>query len=176
MLPVWSRTSHMLSFLVPLNIKASVWKLPTSFKESFTSLHFWMRLPTTPLMVNYYNQMPIFSGKSGHSVFSHLYHLQWENLCFLYAFWMVQDFVEMHVQSSFQVGDYWGLWRPPNPPRQRWIPDVSLCRWWFQNHGSKILNFIRKFNQAVTLADTTTDDGNRISYQLYKGTESNGLR
>ena len=46
----------------------------------------------------------------------------------------------------------------------------------FQNADLKSLNFVRKYIQAVTLADIATADSSRISHQSYKGLESNGLR
>ena len=46
----------------------------------------------------------------------------------------------------------------------------------FRNVELKALNFVRKFIQAVTLADLATADGNRISQQSYDTVESNGLR
>ena len=39
----------------------------------------------------------------------------------------------------------------------------------YRNVELKSLNFIKKSIQPVTLADTTTADGNRISVQSYKG-------
>ena len=45
----------------------------------------------------------------------------------------------------------------------------------FRNTDLKSLNFVRKYIQAVTLADIVIADGSRISYQAYEGTESNGL-
>ena len=46
----------------------------------------------------------------------------------------------------------------------------------FKNADLKALNFVRKFIQAVTLADIATTDGHRISHQSYDAIESNGLR
>ena len=46
----------------------------------------------------------------------------------------------------------------------------------FRNTDLKSLNFVRKFIQAVTLADIVTTDGNRISHLSYDAVEkSNGL-
>ena len=44
----------------------------------------------------------------------------------------------------------------------------------FRNAELKALNFSKKFIQAVTLADITTVDGKRISFQAYARVESNG--
>ena len=46
----------------------------------------------------------------------------------------------------------------------------------FKNADLKALNFVRKFIQAVTLADIATTDGHRISHRSYDAVESNGLR
>ena len=46
----------------------------------------------------------------------------------------------------------------------------------FKNADLKALNFVQKFNRAVTLADIATVDGHRISHQSYNEIESNGLR
>ena len=46
----------------------------------------------------------------------------------------------------------------------------------FRNAELKALNFVRKFIQAITLADIATVDGKRISFHAYAGVESNGLR
>ena len=46
----------------------------------------------------------------------------------------------------------------------------------FKNADLKALNFVQKFNRAVTLADITTVDGHRISHQSYNAIKSNGLR
>lgn len=46
----------------------------------------------------------------------------------------------------------------------------------FRNAELKALKFVRKFLQAVTLADIATVDGNCISFQAYARVESNGLR
>ena len=46
----------------------------------------------------------------------------------------------------------------------------------FRNADLKSLNFVRKYLQAVTLADIATSDGWRISYHSYKGLEGNNLR
>ena len=45
----------------------------------------------------------------------------------------------------------------------------------FRNAELKALNFVRKFHQAVTLADIATADEKRISFQVYTRVESNGL-
>ena len=45
----------------------------------------------------------------------------------------------------------------------------------FRNADLKSLNFVRKYLQAVTLADIATADGRRISHHSYKGFEGNGL-
>mmetsp|Transcript_38952 Transcript_38952/g.43615 ORF Transcript_38952/g.43615 Transcript_38952/m.43615 type:complete len:105 (+) Transcript_38952:100-414(+) len=45
----------------------------------------------------------------------------------------------------------------------------------FRNAELKSLNLVRKFIQAVTLADIATVDGKCIAYQSYKEVESNGL-
>ena len=46
----------------------------------------------------------------------------------------------------------------------------------FRNADLKALNFVRKYLQAVTLADIATADGRRISHHSYEGLEGNGLR
>ena len=46
----------------------------------------------------------------------------------------------------------------------------------FRNADLKALNFIRKFLQAVTLANISTADGIRISIQAYDVIVGNGLR
>ena len=46
----------------------------------------------------------------------------------------------------------------------------------FRNEELQALNFVRKFFQAVTLADISTVDGKRIDFQAYAGVVSNGLR
>ena len=46
----------------------------------------------------------------------------------------------------------------------------------FKNADLKALNFVRKFIQAVTLADIATTDGHRLSSQSYDAVESNNLR
>ena len=46
----------------------------------------------------------------------------------------------------------------------------------FKNADLKALIFVRKFIQAVTLADITTIDGNYISHQSIEAVESKGLR
>ena len=45
----------------------------------------------------------------------------------------------------------------------------------FKNTDLKALNFMRKFIQAVTLADITRVNGNHSSHQLFEAIESNGL-
>ena len=46
----------------------------------------------------------------------------------------------------------------------------------FRNAGLKALNFVRKFLQAVTLADISTANDKRISFQAYASVVINGLR
>ena len=46
----------------------------------------------------------------------------------------------------------------------------------YQNTDLKSLNFVRKFIQAVTLADISIADGSRISFQSYEGIESRTLQ
>ena len=46
----------------------------------------------------------------------------------------------------------------------------------FKNADTKALNFVRKFIQAVTLANIATTVGSRISNQSYDAIENNGLR
>ena len=46
----------------------------------------------------------------------------------------------------------------------------------FRNADLKALNFVRKYLQAVTLADIATSDGRHISFDSYEGLEGNGLR
>ena len=46
----------------------------------------------------------------------------------------------------------------------------------FRNADLKALNFVKKFLQAVTLADISTTDGTRICIQAYDVVLSNGLR
>ena len=45
----------------------------------------------------------------------------------------------------------------------------------FKNADLKALNFVRKFIQAVTLADIATVDGHRISHWSYDAVESKRL-
>lgn len=46
----------------------------------------------------------------------------------------------------------------------------------FKNTDLKALNVVCKLTQAVTLADITTVNGNRVSHHFFKAVESNGLR
>ena len=46
----------------------------------------------------------------------------------------------------------------------------------FRNADLKSLNFIRKYIQVVTLANIAIADGSCISYHVYEGIVSNGLR
>ena len=46
----------------------------------------------------------------------------------------------------------------------------------FKNADLKALNFVRKFIQAITLADIANTDGRLISRRSYDAVESNGLR
>ena len=46
----------------------------------------------------------------------------------------------------------------------------------FKNADLKALNFVRKFIQAVTLADIATTDSHRISHRSYDAVEGNGIR
>ena len=45
----------------------------------------------------------------------------------------------------------------------------------FRKADLKSLNFVRKYIQAVPLANIAIADRSRISYQVYEGIESNGL-
>ena len=46
----------------------------------------------------------------------------------------------------------------------------------FRNADLKVLNYVRKFLKAITLADITTADGSRISFQSFHIIKGNGLR
>ena len=51
----------------------------------------------------------------------------------------------------------------------------AFVDWDFRNAELKAFNFVRKFLQSFTLADISTADGKRISFQTYTGVESIGL-
>ena len=53
---------------------------------------------------------------------------------------------------------------------------IAFVKGGFRNADLKALNFVRKFLQAVTLANISTADGTRISIQAYNVVSSNGLR
>ena len=53
---------------------------------------------------------------------------------------------------------------------------IAFVEGGFRNADLKALNFVRKFLQAVTLADISTADGTRISIQAYDVVVGNGLR
>ena len=46
----------------------------------------------------------------------------------------------------------------------------------FRNNDLKVLNYVRKFLKAITLADISTADGSRISFQSFNIIKGNGLR
>ena len=88
---------------------------------------------------------------------------------------MVQEFVELHVQPFFKLKiteDYEDL--PVLRERDKYLTK-AFADSGFRNADLKSLNFVRKYIQTVTLADIAIMDRSRISYQAYKGIESNNL-
>ena len=77
---------------------------------------------------------------------------------------MVQDTLEIHIKSSLQVGDYQGLWGSLSPLQKNIYFIQAFVDNGFRNSDLKSINFVRKFIQAVTLADIVTTDCNRISH------------
>ena len=52
---------------------------------------------------------------------------------------------------------------------------MAFVKGGFRNTDLKVLNYVRKFLKAITLADTATADGSRISFQSFNIIEGNGL-
>ena len=53
---------------------------------------------------------------------------------------------------------------------------MAFVKGGFRNADLKVLNYVRKFLKAITLADIATADGSRIAIQSYNIVEGNGLR
>ena len=172
---VWPRTLHMPFCLVPLNIKTSVWNL--LFSPRHYSHHCFLEQGCLQLLYWWIVTIKcrIFPERNGHFIYSHLQHLKRKICCFLHAFWLVQDTLEIHIKSFLPIGHYGRLWWSTNPKQDRCLPYASLCWRRVQKYRIKYFNLIRKSIQAVTLADIANADMNRISQQLYNTVKNNGL-
>ena len=85
---------------------------------------------------------------------------------------MIKEFVEIHVYPYFDLKitkDYQDL--PVLRERDVYLMKAFVAGG-YQTADLKLLNFVRKFIQAVTLADIAIADGSRICYQSYKEIDS----